>query len=104
MTTTRRVKTQDSLSFDPHAIATTGIKGMELKEKQHQTRKGLIPHLSGSMEIENKGREREERNPHSFNQLVMEQTKVERKETRPQDPNPLVGHHDRVTKSAQGYP
>jgi hypothetical protein len=31
---------------------------MELKEKQHQTSKGLNPHLSGSMGIENKGRER----------------------------------------------
>jgi hypothetical protein len=76
---------------------------MELKEKQHQTSKGLNPHLSGLMGIENKGKEREERNPRSFNQLVMEQTKVERKETRSHDPNPLVGHHNRATKSAQGY-
>jgi hypothetical protein len=53
---------------------------MELKEKQHQTSKGLNPHLSRSMESRTK-EEREEQNLRSFNQLVMEQTKVERKET-----------------------
>jgi hypothetical protein len=37
------VKTHDSPSFDPHAIATTGIEGMESKEKQTPNKQGAQP-------------------------------------------------------------
>jgi hypothetical protein len=43
MTTKRWVKTQDSPSFDPHAIETTGIEGMELKEQQTPNKQGTQP-------------------------------------------------------------
>jgi hypothetical protein len=42
-TTKRRVKTQDSPSFDPHAIATTGIEGTESKEQQTPNKQGTEP-------------------------------------------------------------
>jgi hypothetical protein len=80
--TIRRREAQDSPSFDPHVIVTTGIRERESKRATNtEQAKRLNPHLSGSTGIENKRREREERNLYSFNQLVMERTKVVRKET-----------------------
>jgi hypothetical protein len=39
-TTKRWIKTHDSPSFDPHAIATIGIEGMETKEQQTPNKQG----------------------------------------------------------------
>jgi hypothetical protein len=77
---------------------------VESKEQQTPNKQGTHPHLSGSTEIKNKGREKEKWNLHSFNQLVMERMKVARKETRSYDPNPLVGHHNHATKWHKAIP
>jgi hypothetical protein len=54
----KMVKTQDSPSFDSLAIATIEIREVESKRNKHQTSNRLNQHLSRSMEIENKRRER----------------------------------------------
>jgi hypothetical protein len=66
--TTRQREAQDSPSFDPHDIVTTGNRERESKRATNTVQaKRLNPHLSRSMRIDNKIREREERNPYSFN-------------------------------------
>jgi hypothetical protein len=52
--------------FDPLAKVTTGIEGMESRERQHQASEELNPHLTRSMGIENKrGRENGTHTPFS---------------------------------------
>jgi hypothetical protein len=53
--TTRRREAQDSPSFDPHDIVTTGIRERESKRATNtEQAKRLNPHLIGSTGVENK--------------------------------------------------
>jgi hypothetical protein len=74
--TKRWEETQDSPSFDPLAIATTGNGEVESKEQQTPNKpraQSTSYWIDGDWEQE---RKKKEWNPHSSDQLVMERTKV----------------------------
>jgi hypothetical protein len=78
--TKRRKEARDSPSFDPLAIATTGIKEMESRKRKHQQARGSIRTLLDQRGLRTKEEQKEEWNPHPFIQLVMERANVGSKE------------------------
>jgi hypothetical protein len=64
---------RDSPSFDPLAIATTGIKEMESRKRKHQQARGSIHTLLDHWGSRMKEEQKEEWNLHPFIQHVMEQ-------------------------------
>jgi hypothetical protein len=102
--TKRREETQNSPSFDPLAIAKTGIKEWNQESNKHRTSEELNPHFTRSMGVENKRGEKKQWNLHPLIQLIMGRAKVGRREARFANPNPLVGHCNRATKWHKAIP